>query len=448
MERAMVKFKFSKNDLPYFRTIHSLAFQQLSLGQCDIMNLDNYKEIGKVLGLEFTGKEYSLEDAAAGKGNGDKFVFLDNLARTNLRTLQDQYQLIDDDINWFQLKQFSDTLKQYKKDTGKIDFTDILENYTKDGSPINVEIAIIDEAQDLSPLQWKVAFHAFSGAKTIIVAGDDDQAIYQWSGADVNLFLNFTKNVEVLNLSHRLPRKIFELANGISKKIKIRIDKKWNPRPEDGSIHWHNSPEGVDVTEGNWLLLSRSICFLNKLEELAQLQGVPYTIFSRSAIDINHIEAIQGWEALRKGKSIPYKTAVSVYSYIQAIKKGHKSLSKMGIKTSYTLEDLKVNHGLLTTEIWHEALVGIPLIKREYYLSILRRGRSLLAPPKVHINTIHGVKGGEADNILLMTDITKRTYDEYLKNSDNEHRVFYTGVTRAKHNLHLVMPQTTFYYDI
>ena len=73
-------------------------------------------------------------------------------------------------------------------------------------------------------------------ADHVYVAGDDDQAIYVWSGADIEEFLNLrVKNTEVLQTSYRLPKKIFDLANTISKKITHRYEKVWQPREEDGN---------------------------------------------------------------------------------------------------------------------------------------------------------------------------------------------------------------------
>ena len=48
----------------------------------------------------------------------------------------------------------------------------------------------IDEAQDLSPLQWKLYDKLKEKSKDVYLAGDDDQAIFAWAGADVNRFIN------------------------------------------------------------------------------------------------------------------------------------------------------------------------------------------------------------------------------------------------------------------
>jgi DNA helicase-2/ATP-dependent DNA helicase PcrA len=67
---------------------------------------------------------------------------------------------------------------------------------------------------------------------------------------------------------------------------------------------------------------------------------------------------------------------------------------------------------------------------------------------RIHISTIHGSKGGEADNVLLLTDISPKTHTSYQENQDDESRVFYVAATRAKQNLHIVMPRTGRYFDL
>jgi superfamily I DNA/RNA helicase len=47
-----------------------------------------------------------------------------------------------------------------------------------------------------------------------------------------------------------------------------------------------------------------------------------------------------------------------------------------------------------------------------------------------------------------MTDMSHRTAHSFRKNADNEHRVYYVGMTRAKQQLHVVMPQTDQFYPL
>lgn len=77
------------------------------------------------------------------------------------------------------------------------------------------KVIIIDECQDLSKLQWKAfsTYCRFMRPDKIYMAGDDDQAIYIWSGVDPSDFLNAGCHVEkVLETSFRNPQNILQYA--------------------------------------------------------------------------------------------------------------------------------------------------------------------------------------------------------------------------------------------
>ena len=61
--------------------------------------------------------------------------------------------------------------------------------------------------------------------------------------------------------------------------------------------------------------------------------------------------------------------------------------------------------------------------------------------PRILLSTIHGVKGGEADNVILLTDLSRQTLKEYERVPDDVNRLFYVGATRTKKHLHIVEPK-------
>jgi superfamily I DNA/RNA helicase len=71
----------------------------------------------------------------------------------------------------------------------------------------------------------------------------------------------------------------------------------------------------------------------------------------------------------------------------------------------------------------------------------LRRGTKLTGSIPIKLSTIHGAKGGEADNVLLLGDLSTRFAKEYERNSDDVNRLLYVGLTRAKQELHYVLPK-------
>jgi ATP-dependent exoDNAse (exonuclease V) beta subunit len=74
----------------------------------------------------------------------------------------------------------------------------ILEFIKSDKSP-KFDVVFIDEAQDLSMMQWNMAKTIWDKTTDSFIAGDDDQAIFRWAGADVDSFI--TQKGKLLNLT-------------------------------------------------------------------------------------------------------------------------------------------------------------------------------------------------------------------------------------------------------
>jgi superfamily I DNA/RNA helicase len=66
----------------------------------------------------------------------------------------------------------------------------------------------------------------------------------------------------------------------------------------------------------------------------------------------------------------------------------------------------------------------------------------------IRVNTIHSVKGAEADNVVVLMDITKQIYANLQNNPDSEYRVLYVACTRVKKNLFIVDSQSQHEYPL
>jgi uncharacterized alpha-E superfamily protein len=171
-----------------------------------------------MLGFQFTSIDDEFTMMPIGTALGDKVERIQALARLRNVTLYQQWEDSNyRDVEWLAVGQWAEGLKRYKQSRGMCDYTDLLEDYAE---PLDVDVFIVDEAQDLSPLQWKVVKLAASSASHVYIAGDDDQCIYGWAGADVNKFLRIKAATEVLPVSFRLPRAIHALAEEIVQGIK------------------------------------------------------------------------------------------------------------------------------------------------------------------------------------------------------------------------------------
>ena len=80
--------------------------------------------------------------------------------------------------------------------------------------------------------------------------------------------------------------------------------------------------------------------------------------------------------------------------------------------------------------------------------SLIRSGDIFKNKARIRLSTIHGIKGGESDNVIVISDISYKTWRKFNVEPDDEHRVFYVAVTRARKNLFLLHPETKYSYEL
>jgi|TARA_R100000084_G_C4646919_1_gene147313 DNA helicase-2/ATP-dependent DNA helicase PcrA len=443
LTRAVEKFGYDPDELTYFRTLHSLCYYWLGLGRSDVMARSNLRDFSKTIG-ERIGSAWDGENLMALNTKGDSMLFLENMARNRRIGFREQWNGADSNISWLHFEWFVKNYTRYKEANFLIDYTDMLEMFLDaKGSP-RLDVLIVDEAQDLSALQWKCVEKLAENVETVYIAGDDDQAIYRWAGADVEHFIDLKGKITYLDQSYRVPRKVHDLALGVVKRIGNRKEKVWQPKKEEGTVNYHTSFEHVDISSGDWLFLARNNYLLNAVEEHLKLSGRVYQKGNKSSVSENLITAIRDWEKLRKGDSIEAARVRKIYGYMKVgkgVKRGYKTLKTVRDDLNLNLTELKADHGLLVDCIWHECFDLIGNTQREYVISCLRHGEKLFSS-KIRLNTIHASKGGECENVVLLTDLANKTWEELYRNPDNECRAFYVGVTRTMENLHIVRGKT------
>jgi len=442
-DRAIEKFPTldAKADFPFFRTLHSLAFFCLGMSPKDMMGAENYAEFAKEAGISLkigTDNEEHLNVKA------DNPILNEiNLARIKGLDLHTHYNQSAMDIEWFHFEFVERAYRHYKQANALFDFTDLLEMVVQREEDLPyLDVVIVDEAQDLSRLQWDLVQKLAKRCKRFYLAGDDDQAVYTWAGADVKTFLAFPGRMEFLTQSHRVPSRIHTLASSIVTRIQNRQEKTWFPKDEEGEIKHYNGFHQVDITAGEWLIMASTNYMLNDLHNWIKSQGLLFERQGRSSIPDKVVEAVVCWERLRAGREIPLEQIKTAYSFMapECITRGHRTLPKANPDILYSMATLTAHHGLQTDMIWHQVLTKIGTDKIEYLIAILRRGAKL-TKPTITLSTIHGAKGGEADNVLLLTDLSPRFATEYAKDADNINRLLYVGITRAKKTLHIVLPK-------
>lgn len=456
--RAIARFNFHDRDLVYFRTIHSLVFRQLQMKRDSVIQWRHKNELGAMLGMRFEGGRSQAEDGSMyGMSVDDRIAFLESIARAKQCDLRQAWSDANEaEIDYWALDRYARSYRAYKEKRGLVDFNDMLDNFVAHGARLapSLDVLIVDEAQDLSKAQWAVVRCLMERAGRVYVAGDDDQSIYQWSGADVDSFLSMDGEARVLDQSYRVPPRIHNVALGISSRISKRQEKTWKAKAGDpGSVHFYASSEEVDMSKGQWLLLARNGYLLARLEEHCLRMGYSYRSVGKSPLDGPELKAVIIWERIRKGQGVdlaPLKLVLQFLSERRLAGHHRRGLLSLAESQPITKTDL-INHGLrLPPElpIWHEALDLIPEDDKSYFIAARKQGETLTKDPRISISTIHAAKGGEAENVLVLTDISGKTYEQMQNDPDSEHRTFYVGVTRAMQSLHVIEPSTRLGYTI
>ena len=445
-ERAMRKFNISNKDLPFFRTLHSLAFRQLGLTRESVISRSDITDLNEKLNLRLTGRTTSDEGHIFGMTHDDRLAFIENLARMRNVPLEDQWHEVEDAVGWFELERYARGLKLFKEDRLLVDYTDMLEMFIEKGDVPKLDVMFVDEAQDLSPLQWKVVRKLAEKADRIYVAGDDDQAIYKWAGADVDYLINNSKNALVLKQSYRVPSSVHRVAKQCIGQVRSRIYKEWNPRKEEGMVRWEPNIELVNMEQGEWLVLARTNYLLEGVDEYCRNEGWFFEVKGRPSIPESKVRAVIYWERLRKGQTIPLNECVNIIKYIKV--ENSKQLELLDNDLTLQYQDLKNQFPDLPDGHWYDVFTLLSPKELSYIRAMLRRGEKITKQPRIRLSTIHAAKGGESTNVVLLTDITTRVYKNYQENPDDENRVFYVGVTRTKENLYLIAPKTTRCYQM
>ena len=114
----------------------------------------------------------------------------------------------------------------------------------------------------------------------------------------------------------------------------------------------------------------------------------------------------------------------------------------------YGIDDLKNKYGLQTEADWQEALDELGDEDIRKISKLIKTGEDLTRDPRISVSTIHGVKGNERENVVVHTELSAAAYDEYQKDPDDTHRLFYVACTRTEDNLFIIEPQRKKAYDI
>tara|TARA_R100001591_G_scaffold26634_1_gene36802 strand:- start:4222 stop:4824 length:603 start_codon:yes stop_codon:yes gene_type:complete len=200
--------------------------------------------------------------------------------------------------------------------------------------------------------------------------------------------------------------------------------------------------------------MARTNNFVRDMAEDLRSLGYFYSIKGRSSIKQEHLDVMSIWKYLQNYYALPVDT----------IKRFYKSVPKMGkdavvARGSASLLDMlapdaDVTHAELVKDFGMLAplsrdakdIVRLSEEEKLYIAALERRGESIEGIPRIKLSTIHAMKGGEDDNVAVYLGSTQACAEG--KHPEDEHRVFYVAVTRAKQNLYLIESDKKYRYII
>jgi superfamily I DNA/RNA helicase len=414
-----IKTELTKKDIKYFQTLHSLAFNRLGLKEENVMQDLNYKAIGDTCGIQIKYASYETNNWNGIFSSDSEYLGLINLARVKQISVLEQLDLNEhlSRIERDKLDAIDKEINNYKKIYNLIDFTDMIQKFLDTNDTPEFDVIFVDEAQDLSLIQWSMInkIEQDTGCD-VWVAGDDDQAIFGWAGADVDSFINYNAEEIPLTKSERVPSSIQKIALDVINRIQDnRIDKQYFPKSELGEIYERYKISDIDMTTGDWLILTRTKSLLKPIPTYLKKKGLFFNTAQGNSIGKSLYEDIQYWSQLQKRIPLPD-------IQVQRIKERIKDSMNLSLK-------------------WYDAFDNVSDSQITYMRLLLLNHEDPTKEARIKVSTIHGAKGGEATNVVLFLNETANTIKGAKKSTakqDEEYRVWYVGITRTMKNLYLI----------
>jgi len=461
-DRALAAFpQFTDEDFARFKTLHKYCRRYFTEEVFDPKNcMLDYAMEAKIIKTSdnrladdnFTYKDWSL-------GVYDKARNM--LEDPRLIYKKESYKKDNMDIY---LRKIA-TYEHYKKGSF-IDFTDMIQRAIDEVEFPPLEVLILDEAQDFTPLQWSVIYKIAENVKRVYLAGDDDQGIYKWNGADPKYFTTYFPGREVfLRKTRRFGEAIHHFSQIIRRGIYDSVEKDYDYLDKEGSVKRYLSFNEVPIgdTPGTWYILGRVNTTVNELRMCAKDAGLYFSNNKgNKSFDKKQWGAIKAWTTISLGKKINKVQAENMYTFIRDLKDIAFRQPKFWMKEPSTQKyDFKHLQEWCGLDLPEEAnkLSWWQILQRNfkpeqvnYFIRLLQRygQKNLDGNPKIIIDTIHSVKGGEADNVLLYskTNWPSAYSNKNLEEQADEKRVYYTGATRAKGSLHLLSTDHRYNYPM
>jgi DNA helicase-2/ATP-dependent DNA helicase PcrA len=498
-------------------TMHAKAYELLNLSRGDVVGEDEKKEFCEEFGIEFED-EYSGAGRRTARSTtlGNKIIATSQwLQRTN-RDVADWYDVPfqwdveevrlppDIDPNAQEGNKYTPTWpsdddrvsvpeairgwRNYKGEHDVVGFADMLERVHQRSLLPNVDYLVIDEFQDITTLQYKVYEEWRPHMEKCLIAGDDDQVVYAWQGADPDLLLDTRVDEdEVLPNSYRLPSRILDIVNHEIRNIDKRQEKDLEPRKEGGVVEAVDSPSILDLVrnvrstvretdDDTVMVLFRARYQMFQFIDQFITEGIPFSCLTdqrmwtdRLTDYVHAVEKVDRGEALtaleaRRLADILQESAFGtadrddLYTFLDEIEEtaDEDDLAEIPVSPEDVSDYVPFMPGPASAADMARKITSFQRKSLKAYFAGSYDG---MDPNRVRLGTIHSAKGREADHVFVATDLTEKVVEqmaaqarqqglevegveEFTKTTDpvpiltdNERRVFYVGMSRARERL-------------
>jgi len=472
-------------------TLHSVCYRTLGGPEIAEAHVSDWNKAHPEMALTAKRDKAALDEPPADDGDADAAgregdPLLQQLNRLRGLMLPKEY--------WpASVRAFERAWSDYKDAHRLMDFCDLIEAALRDthAAPGRPKMLFADEAQDLTPLQMALLRKWGRHTENLVLAGDDDQCIYSWTGASVDALLDPPlpeERIKVLGLSYRLPKAVHGLAQQIIARVSRRQPKQYEPRKADGAcrfLHatWTRPDAVLDLVERTLdrnktaMVLASCSYMLEPIIRGLRKRGVPFH---------NPYRKSNGaWNPLRRDK--PGAAVNRVLGLLAPFLEGEEALwnstdasnwlewlsskgllrpngksyfAKLGPMELVRPEDLHeifepaawpgfcraFGDGHVGLLRWWQARLLASVQDRAAFpiaIAAARGPQALQETPRAVVGTIHSVKGGEADVVVVFPDLSRAGaagYERGDEDRDSVIRTFYVAVTRAREEVYLCEP--------
>ena len=360
---------------------------------------------------------------------------------------QKLYNLIGNAANFIEIKTFHSYSFDLLGKIGSIkesenvvcDAVKIINEGDVDLGKITKTVLVIDEAQDMDIHEFQLveALMRRNDDMRVIAVGDDDQNIFQFRGSDSKFFKSFVVEYGAKQYSlidnYRSCQSIVSFSNQFAKSISERIKRNdiiaVTSKMGEVKLIKHSGTDMEQALVDDFLSakVDGSTCLLTSTNNealvilgiLKHLSIPAKLIQSNDGFDIYDIMEIRSFlKKLSDENTSPVISTESWNNAVKALQEQYRDSSCLPLVMNIlnTFDETYNKKYRTDLEVFlHEARIA------DFYSN---------EKNVVTISTMHKSKGMEFDNVYILMSYS-------IMQTDEEKRVLYVGMTRAKNRLHI-----------